>query len=64
MISGKRIDHLAQLPRIAKRGEMIEKRWPNHVEASIIEASHESDILILGNRIPLQAIALLRCQTV
>jgi len=28
---------------------MIEKRWPNHVEASIIEASHESDILILGN---------------
>jgi hypothetical protein len=37
---------------------MIEKRWPNHVEASIIEASHESDILILGNRIPLQAIAL------
>ena len=37
---------------------MIEKRQARHVETSKVEASHESDITLLGNRAALQAIAL------
>jgi hypothetical protein len=38
---------------------MIEKRQVRHVETSKVEAFHESDIVLLGNRADLQAIALL-----